>query len=105
MNASEFQQLNESIFDILEAIRKRPLFYLTERSFIQLNIFIIGYKAGLGRVRFTLKDDLHEFNNWVAQKLGCSNSTSGHRMILENCKNDSEAFDKFYALLDEVRNK
>jgi hypothetical protein len=103
--APDFREVDESIFDMLETIRKRPAFYLPERSLIQLSVFIGAYMAGLGRVGFKLKDDLREFNNWVAQKLGYSNSTSGYRMILDKSGSDREAFDKFFEFLDEFRKK
>jgi hypothetical protein len=105
-NAPKLKELDESIYDMLNVIRKRPLFYLSKQSIVELRTFIGAYNAGLGRVHFMLKDttEFHGLHNWVAKRLGFSESTSGWgNMILDKSENDQEAFEKFFTLLDEFR--
>jgi hypothetical protein len=107
MSAPVFQELDESIYDMIDAIRKRPGLYIGTRSIIRLHAFLGGYAAGMGRVRFTARDVEHfqKFHDWVAYRLGVGESTSGWcNMILDKSANDADAFDRFFVLLDEFRN-
>ncbi|HXT12089.1 MAG TPA: hypothetical protein VN873_11045 [Candidatus Angelobacter sp.] len=106
MSAPDFQELEESIYDVLVQIGKRPGLYIVERSIYRLESFLIGYAAGLGRVGFKLRDDTHfyRFHDWIARRLGFSESTSGWaNMIRNKSASDEEAFRQFYVLLDEFR--
>jgi hypothetical protein len=106
MSAPELQELDESIYDVLDAIRKRPGMYIAEPSINRLHAFLVGYTAGLGRVRFALRGegDFHRFHDWVAGRLGFGSSTSGWcNMIRSKSVSEADAFDRFYALLDEFR--
>lgn len=99
-------ELDESIYDVLGAIRKRPGMYIVEPSIYRLQSFLVGFDVGLGRVGFGLRDgkDFHRFHDWVARRLGYSGSTSGWaNMIREKCRSDEDAFAQFYVLLDEFR--
>jgi hypothetical protein len=106
MSAPSFQELDESIYDVLDAIRKKPGMYIGEPSLQRLHDFLGGYSAGLGRVRFSLKDtaDFHRFHDWVAQRLGFYESTSGWcNMIRDKSTSEADALQKFFLLLDEFR--
>ena len=106
MNAPVFQELDESIYDLLDSIRKKPGLYIAEPSINRLDSLLAGYTAGLGRVRFALRDeaDFHRFHDWVAHRLGFGESTSGWcKMILEKSTGEADAFKNFYILLDEFR--
>jgi hypothetical protein len=100
------QELDESVYELLEAIRYRPGMYIVEPSIYALSNFLGGYSAGLGRVGFALREgtDFHRFHDWVAHRLGFSGSTSGWcNMIREKSKSDADAFQNFFVLLDEFR--
>jgi hypothetical protein len=106
MSAPEFKETEESIYDLLETIRKRPGMYICKPSLQGLRDFLGGYTAGLGRVRLVLRDttDFHRFHDWVAHRLGFYESTSGWcNMIRDKSANEEEAFRKFYVLLDEFK--
>ncbi len=106
MSAPTFQKLDESIYDMLEAIHKRPGMYIAIPSINRLHAFLVGYTAGLGRVRFAVRDeeDFHKFHDWVAHRLGFGGSASGWcNMIREKSANEADAFNRFYVLLDEFR--
>jgi hypothetical protein len=106
MNASSPKELDESIYDLLDAIRKMPGLYVCEPSIFRLHSFINGHNSGLGRVGFALRDgeDFHRFHDWVARRLGFAESTSGWcNMIRDKSESDANAFKRFFVLLDEFR--
>ena len=106
MSAPVFQELDESIYDMLDAIRKKPGLYIATPSINRLHAFIVGYTAGLGRVRFTVRDGehFHRFHDWVAHRLGFGESTSGWcNMIRDKSTDEPDAFHRFFVLLDEFR--
>jgi hypothetical protein len=106
VNAPDFQELDESIYDLLEHVRRRPAMFIGVPSIFRLDSFLGGYRAGLGRVRFSLREceDFHRFHDWVARRLGYSESTSGWvNMIRDKSASDEEAFSQFYALLAEFK--
>jgi len=106
MSTSTPQEIDESIYDLLEHVRKRPGMSIAEPSIYRLQCFLVGYTAGLGRVGFALRD--HEefcgFHDWVARRLGFVGSASGWaNMIRDKSASDEEAFKQFYSLLEEFR--
>jgi len=106
VKAPEFQELDESIYDMLDAIRKKPGLYVATPSINRLAAFLGGYTGGLGRVGFALRDeaDFYRFHGWVARRLGFGESTSGWcNMIRDRSTSEEDAFYRFFALLDEFR--
>ena len=106
MSAPTLQELDDSIYDLLEHIRKRPGLFIVEPSICRLHSFLVGYTAGLGRVGFALREaeDFHRFHDWVARRLGYFESTSGWiNMIRDKSASDEDAFRQFFALLTEFR--
>jgi hypothetical protein len=106
MSAPAFKELDESIYDLLCHIGKRPGMYIVEPSIFRLQSFIAGHEAGLGRVGYSMRDaaDFFRFHDWVARRLGYFESTSGWaNMIRNKSANDAEAFRQFFILLDEFR--
>ncbi len=100
------QELDESIYGALDAIRKKPGLYIAEPSINRLHAFLVGYGAGLGRVGFVLRDvdSFHRFHDWVANRLGFGESTSGWcNMIRDKSTSEADAFNRFFVLLDEFR--
>jgi hypothetical protein len=86
--APTLRELDESVYELLEAIRLRPGMYIGEPSISRLHSFLTGYTCGLGRVGFALRDgaDFQRFHDWVALRLGFAGSTSGWaNMILAGC--------------------
>jgi hypothetical protein len=106
MSISNYQELDESIYDMLEKIRRKPGMYIGERSINRLHAFLTGYRAGLGRLGFYPRDvdEFHRFHDWVANRLGFYESTSGWcNMIRDKSTSETEAFDQFFLFLDEFR--
>jgi hypothetical protein len=106
MSAPDFQELDESIYDMLDRIRKKPGLSIATPSINRLHAFIVGYTAGLGRVGFAVRDEehFHRFHDWVAHRLGFGGSASGWcNMIRDKSKSEVDAFHRFFVLLDEFR--
>ena len=105
MNARKFKELDETIYDVLEAIRRRPTMYIDEPSIRQLHVFLGGYTGGLGRVGYALRgESLRRFNEWIGRRLGFPEPTSGWcNMIRAKSLSDEDAFKRFFLLLDEFK--
>lgn len=91
--------------NLLEKIRDHPGLYLGERSLTALSGAFTGYQLALAAhgisddTTFQLPEDFHD---WVAYRLHYKESTSGWKnMILDVTENESDAFSRFFALLDE----
>jgi hypothetical protein len=107
MDARNLREANQSIYDILELVRKRPPIYLDEYSIKRLRSFLVGYQGGLISQGFEFRDekpDFHGFNDWVAKRLGFFESTAGWcNMILEKSANERDALEHFFVLLNEFK--
>ena len=96
----------ESIFDVLEMVRRKPGLYLGGKSIIRLQAFLSGYDSGLGRFHAVLSryEEFHPFHDWVANRLGFNNSVPGWcNLILKRSSADETAYDQFFVLLDEFK--
>jgi hypothetical protein len=107
MSPPEFKAVEESVYDILDAIRGRPGMWIAEAELVRVYAFLTGYTSALGRRRQELRaeqPDFCKFNDWVAHRLGYSNSTSGwYNMIRGHSSSEQQAFEKFYELLAEFK--
>lgn len=88
------------LYGNLQEIKKRPGLYLEEKSLSRLDSFILGYckcESDLGIEKNILFDGFQEF---VQEKYGIK-SHSASQIISFYSISKSDAFDKFYSLLDE----
>ncbi len=95
----------DNLYAIIAQIRERPGFYVEEGNLSALYHFINGYmlacfSKGIDEEEFPLFEAFHEF---VRERTGFSESTSGWRnMILSvNNHNEADALAMFFALFDE----
>ena len=108
MSQPELKEVKESVYEILDLIRKDPRLYIGEPQLVRVALFITGYQWGLGRNGLMFRHDepdfRRRFHEWIAQRLGFAHSGSGwQNMIRERCASEREAFDRFYELLDEFK--
>jgi hypothetical protein len=95
-----------SICNLLEHIRKKPGLYIVERSIFRLDSFLGGYVLASSHAGFLLRDadDLARFRDWLAPRLGFTQSTSGAaNMIRDKSTSDQDAFERFFVLWDEFK--
>jgi hypothetical protein len=107
MTTQIFTETEESIYDLLEFIHRRPALWLTQPELVRVDAFLSGYQAALGRRHLTLRHaepEFQRFHDWVARRLGSAESAaSWYNLIRGRCANEREAFDKFFELLAEFR--
>jgi hypothetical protein len=91
-------------YELLEAIRQRPVMYIETPSITCLRAFLDGYFFTISRNKI---QDFRAFHNWVAMRLGYFESTSGWANMLRESENGDEkkAFDKFFIFLDEFKKR
>ncbi len=107
MTAPTFTETQDSIYDLLERIHRRPGMWIAEPELVRVYAFLVGCEAALGRQRLALRSvapEFHGFHDWIAKRLGYGGSASGwYNMIRGRCSSEREAFDRFYELLAEFR--
>ena len=107
MTAPTLTETDDTIYDVLDWIQRRPGLAIAQPELVRVYAFLIGYQCALGRQRLTFRHadpDFHRFHDWIAQRLDYRESTSGwHNMIRGRCSSEREAFDRFYELLAEFR--
>jgi len=92
----------DSVYLLLQKIRKRPTMYLGEKSITRLHFLIFGFIIKELEINSKHMDCLNEFTKFVQKKVNDELLTIDWRtMILNDSKNEEEAFDKFYLWLDE----
>ncbi len=89
---------------MLDDLRQRPALYIGAKTLTGLYHFLGGYQ--FARIEHNVADNAlslpGDFHDWVAYRLHFNQPTSGwHSMILSKTSIESDAFDQFFALLDE----
>jgi hypothetical protein len=102
----QLKEAEESIYDVLEDIRRKPGLSIADPELARLHSFIVGYECGLARGGLTWRREQPEFygfQDWIVRRLGYGGlSGSGwYGMIRRRCASEREAFERFYELLDE----
>lgn len=97
------------MFDILEKIRTRPGMYIGRASVRDLFMFLVGYKTARRELGIELceleKDFAEHFHNWVQQRFNVRTNNSWAKIILLFTRDEKDAFDCFYKLLDEFKQR
>ena len=92
--------MNKEIYDLLMDIRKRPGVYLGQKSLTLLHSFLGGYIIRLAEEGYT-DVDLSDFQNYIANRFNIQSAHSWAHIIRFYSASETEAFDRFYELLDE----
>jgi hypothetical protein len=88
---------------LVNEIRKRSLgMFVGETSLTKLASFLRGYDLALVRAGTSATSDpyLIGFRDWVQARHGGANR-SWEDLILDECTNEAEAVNRFWALIDE----
>lgn len=90
-----------SVPALLNEIRRRPGMFLGGPSLVRLAPFVNGYALALDRMRIDSRYALMaDFRDWIQARYR-STQASWDALILQNSKDDADAFDRFWLLLDE----
>jgi hypothetical protein len=97
---------NIHIFQLLQMIKKRPLFYVDgDTSLRRLRSFLVGYEAGINQCGVILADAdrFARFRGWLTSRLDYPPSTNRgwHDEIAGRENDDHKAYELFFKLLDE----
>ncbi|MGL6340469.1 MAG: hypothetical protein ACRC80_15180, partial [Waterburya sp.] len=95
-------------YELFYKIKEKPPLYIGGRSIYQLKAFYDGYifaKMELGEPITAQDEDFEHFHSWLEQRLNARTNLSWVK-ILEFCSRDErEALDLFFELLDEFINR
>ena len=94
--------VENSVFELIDDIRKRPAMYLGKPSIHHLQCFLDGWFHGRS---YEIKDvdSFGEFASWIAKKYKVK-STQGWAKIIEFWSTDEiDALKQFFVLLDEFQ--
>ncbi|PYT00413.1 MAG: hypothetical protein DMF63_07530 [Acidobacteria bacterium] len=100
--------MKNNLYEALALIHSRPGLYIGEESINLLSGWIDGWRYALADEAFDgTSPPFGEFHDWVALRLGLHESTAGWRRMLLTADNgdDKAAFDHFFVLFDEFRNR
>jgi hypothetical protein len=97
------------MLELLDSLRRHPEF-TNEKSLKALRAFLSGYEAAVGE--FHINDaavfsDLRPFSEWVAKHYGYekAGARSWYSLIAGHTQSDAEAFDMFFDLLSQYRQR
>jgi hypothetical protein len=93
------------LFDILAKIKAKPGMYIGCSSVSDLFIFLTGYKTArreLG-VKPTDRESIfyEDFNEFIQGRYQIHSSNSWAKIIMLNCPDEKQGFDRFFELLAE----
>lgn len=95
------------MFEILEKIRTRPGMYIGHASVSDLFMFLVGYKTAKRELGIELSQEEKEFaehfHDWVQQRFNVRTNNSWAKIILLFTRDEKDAFECFYKLLDEFK--
>lgn len=101
-------KIYQDIYDILDALRKRPALYLGSNKSKKSFISLIAFLSGLQIAQFKLKQidegepSFRYFSSWITARVEGMSKTMAWEWMIEEWGNET-AFEKFFELLDEYR--
>lgn len=102
------KEIFQNIYDLLEKIKQRPFMFLKEKTLWEIHNYVWGYELCL-RVhnideKYEYKKFItNEFAEWLNRKTKWSIVQGWPGAINENTRNQEEAFDTFFKLIDEYK--
>ncbi|MBD2181870.1 hypothetical protein H6S82_00180 [Planktothrix sp. FACHB-1355] len=97
------------MFEILEKIKTRPGMYIGRASVSDLFMFLVGYKTARRELGIELSEEEKEFaehfHDWVQQRFNVRTNNSWAKIILLFTRDEKDAFECFYKLLDEFKQR
>ena len=97
----------EFLYDFLKEIKKRPGMFLRKKSILYLHSFLTGYDMARFHMELSKTKQEQKFNDfaeWIPIKFNDNSTRSWADIILLNSEDESQAFDRFFELLEEFKN-
>jgi len=98
----------KSFYNFLSAIHQRPLMYLNEKSLVDLNNFLHGFRIALNLGESTFNtgkyftDEIRSFAETFFDE-SIPDAMGVNTFILRKYKDEEKSFDVFFALLEEFK--
>ena len=98
-----------TLFTLLEKIQTKPALYIGAASITHLRMFIIGYRFArkeMGASSTEAERDFYKnFQPWLQNRLSIRTVSAWDKLILLTCIDEKAAFEFFFTLLDEFRQR
>lgn len=97
----------ERVLNFLYSVKSKPVLIIGKKSLERLRFLLLGYTLGVYESEGRLFEEFEsKFCEFIYEKYN-PEGTAHHwlHFIQEDSKDDAEAFDKFYVLLDEFLKK
>jgi len=91
-------------YELLQQIQKKPGLYIGNSSISSLYMFLTGYQFARRQLNIPLsaqEREFREFQPWLQEKFGTTTSQSWSQLILFHALDERDAFERFFALLQE----
>jgi hypothetical protein len=99
----------DGLFTLLEKIKAKPGLYIGTASISNLRMFLSGYRFAKSEMGITSTDaesDFYKnFQPWLQTRLSIRTVNSWDKIILLKCIDDKAAFNYFFHLLEEFRQR
>lgn len=105
---NEVNPNSEYFNDLLQRIKERPGMYLGRCSITRLRMLLMGYSMCRGELGLPLTEQEKEFGGfqeWIQNKYNITSSHGWESIILFYSADERDAFNNFFELLDEFRNR
>jgi hypothetical protein len=97
------------LFVLLEKIKAKPGLYIGKASITDLRMFVLGYRHARTELKVAhteAETDFHKnFQPWLQVRLNVRTSNSWDKIILFTVMDERQAFDYFFELLEEFRQR
>ena len=93
-------------YELLQQIQKKPGLYIGSPSISSLYMFLNGHQFARRQLHVALSVEEEEFRGfqpWLQEKLGVKSTQSWSQLILFRSVDERDAFNRFFALLQEFR--
>jgi hypothetical protein len=99
------KDLDESIKELLNQIKKRPGVYLGKSDIFLLQAFLFGFRIALETLDMNERIIVPlDFHDWVAKKYHLNSSVAGWASIIYEREKESSV-EKFFELLEEYKSE
>lgn len=97
------------LFEFLDRVKEKPGMYLGTASVTHLRLFLVGYRFARAELNISSSDEevdfYRNFQPWLQKRLRVYTMNSWDKMLLLQSANEPEAFQLFFALLNEFRQR
>lgn len=98
-----------NLFNVLEKVKSQPALYIGSSAIRDLRLFIVGYRFARSEMEISVdpeESDFHKnFQPWLQRRMGILTTKSWDKIILFQSSNETVAFQQFFQLLEEFRQR